>query len=540
MELDLGVYDTYGEAVSSFEWDVPDTFNIAEAVCGRWAKAIDGKRRVALFFEREDGEHETYTFWQIARGANRVSNALQDLGIEPGSRVGIVLPQRPETLLANLGILQLGAVAVPLSPLYGTEGLRYRLDHSAAKAVIVDGARAETVGELQEDLGALETILTLDDPDIEGKAWKAAVDHASSRFDMVETAAEDSSYVIYTSGTTGTPKGAHHAHRKLIGYLPGWQMINECPGAEAVHYTPAGWSWVGGLFAVVWCAWYHGQPVVGYDGRFDPQTTFDLMERYGVTNALLTPTMIRMMAEEATPPDHFDLQVVPSGGEPVTPDLYDYVETAWDAVVNEIYGQTECNFVIGTSHRLIELKPEATGKPCPGHEVAIIDESTGEELDEGEIGHIAVRRPDPGMLVDYWDDPDTTESLFVDDWMLTGDAGSYDADGFVYFEGRADDVIVTSGYRVSPLEVESCLRAHKAVADAVVVGIDDETRGTIVKAFVKLTAGVEASEELTEQLQSFVRDREAAYKYPRSIKYVDEFPTTVSGKIQRHKLTEEV
>ena len=539
MAIDLSQYDSYEEAYEEFEWEIPESFNIAAEVCGRWANQEDAKQRVALFYEEEDGTQTTYTFWQVQRIVNKVSNLFEEVGVERGTRVGIVLPQRPETLFANLGVLQHGAISVPLSVLYGTEGLRYRLNHSQTEVAIVDEQRADVVEDLRDELDHLETVITIDDPDeVEGRSWEDGIAKASPEFESVKTAAEDSAYIIYTSGTTGKPKGAHHAHRKLLGYIPGWQMMNEFPTDGAVHYTPSGWSWVGGLFAVVWGAWYHGQAVVGYEGQFEPETVYQLLERYGVTNPLLTSTMIRMMKDVDHSRFDIDVEVVPSGGEKVTEDIFEFVETEWNAVVNEIYGQTECNFLVGTNHELMDVKREATGKPCPGHEVAIIDESTGERKEPGEIGHIAVKRPDPSMLLDYWNEPNLTAELFVDDWMKTGDAGSYDSDGYIYYEGRADEVIITSGYRVSPLEVEECLREHEAVNDAVIVGVDDEERGTIVKAFVKPEPGFEPSDDLISELQTFIKEREAAYKYPREVEFVDEFPTTVSGKIQRHKLTE--
>jgi len=537
-EIDLSQYDSYEQAAESFTWDVPETFNMAEAICGRWARADDGKRRVALFYEDEDEAETAYTFWQVQRAADRLSNALESLGVERGTRVGIVLPQRPETLIANVAALQCGAVVVPLSPLYGEDGLRYRLEHSGTEVVISDGQRAETVAGLQSELPDLETHVTVSDRDIGDESWDVLVADADRTYDTVETDAEDSAYIIYTSGTTGKPKGAHHAHRKLIGYIPGWQMINGFPGESAVHYTPAGWSWVGGLFAVVWGAWYHGQPVVGTASQFDPEATYERFEQYGITNPLLTATMIRMLQEVDHTAYDLDLEVIPSGGEKVTPDLYEYVDDAWGATLEEVYGMTECNFVVATNERLLERNLESSGKPCPGHEVEIIDEETGEPLEDGEIGHIAVRRPDPSMLLEYWDDPERTEELFVDDWMKTGDAGSRDADGFIYYEGRADQVIITSGYRVSPLEVEEYIREVDGVSDAVVVGVDDETRGTVVKAFVKPAPGTEGSAELADAIRSHVREQAAAYKYPREVAFVEEYPTTVSGKIKRHELAE--
>jgi acetyl-CoA synthetase len=536
MDIDLSTYDSYESAYEGFEWQIPDQFNVAEAVCGRWADAPDAKRRVALFYEGEDGSEETYTFWQVQREANRVSNALAGAGVERGTRVGVVLPQRPENLIANLGILQLGGIVVPLSVLYGTEGLRYRLDHSETEVAVVGEQRAGLVEELRTDLDALETVITVDSPDLGDETWTEAVGSASPEFEAVETTAEDSAYIIYTSGTTGQPKGAHHAHRKLLGYIPGWQLMNEFPDESAVHYSPSGWAWVGGLFAVVWGAWFHGQPVVGYGGGFEPEEIYRILEKYAATHTLFTPTMVRMLREVDHTDYDLDVEVVPSGGEQVSPDVHRYVEEEWDAVVNEIYGQTECNFLVATNHELMEMNYEATGRPVPGHVVSVVDEETGEEKPPGEIGHIAVERPDPGMLLDYWNQPELTEDLFVDDWMLTGDAGSFDEDGYLFYEGRADDVIITAGYRVSPLEVEDTLREHEAVANAVVVGVDDEERGEVVKAYVKLEPGFEPSEELASEIRTFVREREAAYKYPRQVEFVEEFPTTVTGKVQRRKL----
>jgi acetyl-CoA synthetase len=542
-DIDISRYDDYEQAYSEFEWNLPETFNIAEAVCGQWAMAPDGKRRVALFYEREDGTRETYTFWQVQRTANRVANALESLGVERGDRVGIILPQRPETLFANLGVLQMGATAVPLSVLYGTDGLRYRLDHSDTTVAIVDEKRAETLSELEPKLDDLETVVTLGDidalDDISGHRWEETVASASPEYDTVATGIDESAYIIYTSGTTGTPKGAHHAHRKLIGYVPGWQILNDFPGEGAVHFTPAGWSWVGGLFAVVFSAWFHGQPVVGYGGQFDPADTYELLETYGVTNPLLTSTMIRMMMEEDHEAYDLDVDVVASGGEKVAPDLHEYVREEWGATLNEIYGMTECNFVVVTNDEFVGRNWEASGRPVPGHRVKVIDDETGEVLDDGEIGHIAVERPDPSMLLEYWNEPERTHETFVGDWMKTGDAGSRDADGFIHYQGRADDVIITSGYRVSPLEVEEVIREHESITDAVVVGVDHETRGTVIKSFLKPAAGVSGSSELADEVKALVRDREAAYKYPREVEFVSEFPTTVSGKIQRHKLGEE-
>lgn len=537
MDIEPGAFDTYEQAYADFSWDIPKSFNIPAHVCQRWAERPDGKQRVALFYEYVDGGQETYTFWQVQREVNRVSNVLRDVGVSDGTRVGIILGKRPETLFANLATLQAGGISVPLSVLYGTEGLTYRLQHSKTEVAIVDQERAEMLAELRPKLEHLETVLTIDCPRETGDcAWREAVSGADTTFDAVESGAEDSAYILYTSGTTGKPKGVHHAHRCLAGYFPGWQLINDFPEEGAVYYTPAGWSWVGGLFATVWCAWSYGHPVVGYDGQFDPEVTYSLLERYGVTHPFLTATMIRMMKDADLGAYDLDLEVVWSGGEKVSQDVAEFVADEWGAPVNEIYGLTECNFLLATNQRLIEPNQDAAGKPVPGHVVDVIDGDTGERMADGEIGHIAVQKPDPSMLLEYWNDPERTDELFVGDWMKTGDAGYRDEDGYLYYEGRADSIIITSGYRVSPITIEETLREHAAVSDAVVVGADDEDRGTVIKAFVKPTDSASAGDELTERIQTFVREREAEYAYPRIVEYREEFPTTASGKVQRYKL----
>lgn len=535
---DLTQYSSLMEARDNFEWDIPNKFNIASAVCECWAEAPNGKRRVALFYEGADGTEEVYTYQQLQRHTNRVANALSDFEVKQGTRIGIILPNRPEALFANIGALKCGATVVPISPLYGREGVEYRLDHSETEIVVASDESIDLITNLKSELSNLETIINVDGEDLGIESWSDTVGEASQEYDTLSTAAEDPAYIIYTSGTTGKPKGVHHSHRMIIGYSPLWQMIYEFPDETAVHYTPASWSWVGGLFANALTALYQGQPILGYDGQFDPTTCYELLEKYDVTHALLTPTMMRMIMEED--PSGYDLQmeVVPSGGEKVTPDIHEFVEEEWDAVANEIYGQTECNFLIGTNHELMEVQPEALGMPAPGHEVEIIDEETGGVLDDGEIGHIAVKSPDPSMFLEYLDETKKTEQAFVDDWMKTGDAGVRDENGYIHFKGRSDNIIITSGYRVSPLEIEECIRELSFVSDGVATDVPHETRGAVIKAFVQLSDDRSSSEEISDEIKSYVREQLAAYMYPRRIEYVEEFPRTPGGKIQRHKLTE--
>lgn len=537
--VDLSTYDDYDEAYADFEWRIPDVYNVAESVCDRWADSADGDESIALYYTNSEGTREEYTFEDIQRQANRVATALAGFGVEPGERVGVCLPQRPETLISYVGIWKLGATIVPLSVLFGDEGLAYRLDHADVGTVVFDDEIADVYAGIADDLQSVETAVTIDDPPgIDGVRWEDVVPSASDEFETARTAPEEESFILYTSGTTGDPKGVRLPHQYVIGCIPGWQLVNEFPNRDAVHYSPASWSWNGGMIAVAMLAWHHGQAVVGHAGQFDPATVYDIFEQYEVTNSMLTPTMIRMLRHVEREWNHVP-DIVVCGGEDVTTDIYEFVNEQWDGIVNNVYGQTEALFLLVTNRRLMEENREATGKPAPGHVVDVIDPDTGEERAPGELGQIAVARPDPVLMIDYWDEPERTRSSFVDGWLKTGDAGVRGEDGWIAFVARADDLIITSGYRVSPLEVEDCLQQLPEVNESAVVGVDDDTRGTILKAFVKLSADTISSDDLRERIQTHVRERLAAYKYPREIEFVDSFPTTVTGKVQRYKLSED-
>ena len=536
--VDLSTYDDYDEAYADFEWDIPDTYNAAESVCDQWADA-EGDDAVALHYEDTDGSREQFTFGDVQCRANRFANVLKDHGVEPGTRVGVSLPQRPETLIAYVGIWKVGATIVPLSVLFGDEGLQYRLDHANVEVLVLDDQIAETYATIEDNLQKVETVLTLDDPPTVGDIrWEDVVPRASAEFETRRTSHNQEAFILYTSGTTGDPKGVRLPHQYIIGCVPGWELVNEFSDRDAVHYSPASWSWNGGMIATVMMAWYHGQAVVGYNGQFDPAKVYDIFERFDVTNSMLTPTMIRMMRDTDDECGHYPDTIV-CGGEDVTTDIYQYVDEVWGGVVNNVYGQTEALFLVVTNSRLMGTNVGATGKPAPGHLIEIIDPETGERRPVGEVGQIAVAQPDPVMMLEYWNDIKHTRSSFVDGWMKTGDAGVWSDDDWITYVARTDDVIITSGYRVSPLEIEDCLQQLPEVNDSAVIGIDHETRGTVLKAFIKLAAGTETGDELRNRIQTHVQNRLAAYKYPRKIEFVDALPTTVTGKIQRYQLADE-
>jgi acetyl-CoA synthetase len=534
-------YDALREA---FDWEVPERFNMAAYVCDRWAEK---RGRVALFYEDGGGHTETYTFWQLRNAANRLANHLADAGVGRGDRVGVNAPQRPETVVSHLAAWKLGATSIPLSTLFGPDGLRYRLDDASAVAAVVDESNVGPFREARADLPDLHTALTLGaDPGAGETDFHDALQGSSREFDTVDTDAEDEGLLIYTSGTTGDPKGVRHVQRVLLGHLP--LFLTTLGNMELtdrdVFWTPSEWAWIASLFDVVFPAMYYGRPVLAYrGGQFDPETAFELIERYGVTNFFAPPTALRMM-QQVEDPGRFDvdsMRTIASGGESLGQTITEWADDVFPgAAVHEGYGQTEANMLVGDCTALMESREGKIGRAGPGHEVEIIDPDTAEAtVPRGETGEIAVRyEGNPVCFTEYWNQPEKTDAKVTDGWLLTEDLGVVDEDGYVGFVGRKDDVIISAGYRIGPEEVEDSLASHPAVADAAVIGVPDEERGEVPKAFVVVASGHEPSEELAEALQDHVKDRLAKYEYPREIEFVEEMPTTTTGKVRRADLRE--
>jgi acetyl-CoA synthetase len=539
-------WDGYDDLLESFEWEVPESFNMASYVCDRWAEE---RGRVALFADDGAGNTETYTYWQLQNAANSLANHLADRGVSRGDRVGINAPQRPETVISHVACWKLGAVSVPLSTLFGTDAVSYRLDDAGAVACIVDSSNVETVREVVDDVPSLDDILTVgvDDPGAGETDFWTAVDGASREFETVETDAEEDAIIIYTSGTTGDPKGVRHAHRLLLGNLP--LVVTAFCNMEMhdsdVFWTPSEWAWVATLFDVVFPCLFYGRPLVAYtaDEKFDPEAAMTIIERYGVSNFFAPPTALRMMVQLDDPSrwDVSSVRCVPSGGESLGQSIVDWAEDVFDgAVVHEAYGQTEANMVAGDCTKLVESREGKIGKPAPGHDIEIVDPETAEaNVPRGETGEIAVRyEGNPVCFKEYWNKPGVTERKVKNGWLLTEDLGRMDEDDYIEFLSRKDTVIISAGYRIGPVEIEEALAAHDAVADAGVIGVPDDERGEVPKAFIVLAAGYEASEDLKSTLRRDVRDRLAEYEYPREIEFVDDLPKTSSGKIRRATLEE--
>lgn len=535
--------DRYREVYEAFRWNVPHEFNLAEACCRRWARE---RHRLALYWEDESGETSVLSYWDLQQAANRLSNALRSFGVERGDRVAMLLPQRPETVVSYLAAWQMGAVAVPLSHLFGPEALEYRLSNSGARAAIVDPQTLANLEPLRGRLPGLERVIGVAGARARGVLdWDETLGGYAREFEPAATACTDPSTIIYTSGTTGPPKGALLPHSVLLGNLPGFEHSHDgFPQEGDLFWTPADWAWTGGLWDGLMPTLYHGRAIVGYRGRFDAQRAFAILEKYQVRNAFLFPTALKMMMKAVPRPREryaLDLRSLMSGGEPVGPAVFEWCREELGVTVNEIFGQTEMNYIVGNSHRLWPVKPGSMGRPYPGHRIAVIDDD-GRALGPGEAGDVAVHRtwidgtPNPVFFLGYWGNEAATAAKFTGDWCRTGDQASWDEDGYLWYQGRADDMFKSAGYRIGPAEIENCLVRHEAVANSAVVPSPDETRGALVKAFVLLAPGFTPSPELEQSIRDHVKAMLAPYQQPRLIEFVDSLPMTTTGKVQRKVL----
>ena len=539
--------DQYRALYDNFRWYVPREFNIAEVCCRRWAQETT---RIALHYEDESGAFASFTYAALQADANRLSNALQAMGVKRGDRIAIVLPQRPETAVAHIAAYQMGAIAMPLSLLFGPDALEYRLQDSGAVVAIIDAAAAAVVQEIHGSCASLRHRIVVGGQsggDPTSHSWSALLARQADTFAPVATLADEAALLIYTSGTTGPPKGALMPHRALIGNLPGFVASQDWfPHPGDVFWSPADWAWTGGLMDALLPTLYFGFPIVGFRGRFAPERAFELMQRHGVTNAFLFPTALKMMMKAvAAPRTRYQLKLrsIMSAGEAVGETVFEWCKEALGVTVNEMFGQTEMNYIVGNSHQKWPARAGSMGRPYPGHRIAIIDQD-GNGTPDGEIGEIAIHRhdmhgvPDPVFFLEYWNNADATRGKFSGQWCRTGDLATADGDGYFWYRGRADDMFKAAGYRIGPSEIENCLIKHPAVANAAIVPRPDAERGALIKAFIVLSPGYSESSGLIEELQNHVRGKLAPYEYPKEIEFIDQLPMTTTGKIQRGVLRE--
>jgi acetyl-CoA synthetase len=555
-----------------FGWQVPEDFNIAQACCARWARRPDAEQRVAIRAHAAQGD-ATLSFAQLQREANAMSNLLVGLGVHRGDRVAIVMPQRHETAIAYMAVFQLGAVAMPLSMLFGPEALEYRLQDSEAVVAICDESSIANVAQVRAQCPTLRTVVGVGAAAGQAEiSWEAQRAALAEDFAPAATHADDGAVLIYTSGTTGPPKGALIPHRALVGNLPGFVCSQNWFGfdplraseSEAVFWSPADWAWTGGLMDALLPSLFFGRPIVAFNGRFGPDLAFALMQEHGVTHTFLFPTALKaMMKAWPEPRKKFALQLqsIMSAGEAVGDAVFAYCRDQLGVVVNEMFGQTEINYVVGncSMNGATEggvgwpARAGSMGRPYPGHRVALIDDE-GNEVPPGVPGDVAVNRydvhgePDPIFFLGYWKNPEATHRKFTGDWCRTGDLATRDADGYLWYQGRADDVFKAAGYRIGPSEIENCLVKHPAVINAAVVPKPDPERGALVKAYVVLAPNVVEARaittrdrhafdaELIAELQMHVKGKLAPYEYPKEIEFIEALPMTTTGKVQRRVL----
>jgi acetyl-CoA synthetase len=533
---------SYDDLRERFSWLIPEFYNIGVDACDRHA---DGRGRLALIYVDEVHRSRRYTFDDLRRLSNQFANVLLAHGLRRGDRIGVLLPQVPETAIAHVAAFKGGLISIPLFTLFGEQALEFRLADSGAKAVVTDTPGLARLSLIVDRLPALKRIYVV------GRAvgneglgnrvatFETEIERAADSFTPVITRADDPALIIYTSGTTGNPKGALHAHRVLLGHLPGVELSHDFfPQPGDLCWTPADWAWIGGLLDVLLPAWYHGVPVLAHRARkFDPEFAMWLMAEYNVRNVFLPPTALKLMREVKARHARVRLRTVASGGESLGVELLDWGRETFGLNINEFYGQTECNLVVSNDSCLFPVRPGSMGRAVPGHLLNIINES-GEPLPFGEVGFIGVRRPDPVMFLEYWQNPRGTAQKFAGEYLTTGDLARQDEDGYFTFVGRSDDLITSAGYRIGPSEIENCLISHPAVSMAAVVGVPDRIRTEVVKAWLVLKPGHKPSEELVRDLQDHVRTHLGAHEYPRHIAFIDALPMTATGKIMRRVLRE--
>ncbi|MFG1248965.1 acyl-CoA synthetase [Xanthobacter flavus] len=526
--------DDYAGLLRAFSWQVPARFNMGVACADAHA---DGSGKPALIFVEETGAVRSYSFDELKALTNRFANVLVAKGLVPGDRVAVFLPQAPETAIAHIAAFKAGMISVPLFTLFGDEALEFRLAASGAKVLVTDLGGLAKLMRVRDHLPDLAHVFVIG-PDAGGAlSFDAALAQGSDRFTPVDTGPDDPGIIIFTSGTTGNPKGALHGHRVLLGHLPCIEFVHQyMPQPGDLHWTPADWAWIGGLFDVLFPSLYFGVPVLAHRAKkFDPDAAMALMADHHVRNVFLPPTALKLLRQADVKHAGLKLRSLLTGGETLGAELGAFVQERLGVEAREIYGQTECNLVVGSNSSFFPIRPGSMGKAIPGHDVRIVDDA-GVELPRGTEGHIGIRRGDPVMMLEYWKNPEATAHKYAGDFLLTGDMGRQDEGGYLWYVGRADDVITSAGYRIGPGEIEDCILKHPAVALVAVVGVPDALRTEAVKAWIVPKPGVAPSEALAKDIQDFVKTRLSAHEYPRHVAFTDTLPMTATGKILRREL----
>jgi acetyl-CoA synthetase len=519
----------YDEMRRTFRWEVPERYNIAADVLDKHDPS-----RLAMLWEDWQGNERSLTFGDMQALTNRTANALRAHGIGEGDRVAVMLPPLPEAAATFLATYKLGAILLSLSILYGDDSILHRLRDCSAKVIVTDAANRHRIDHVLDELPGLEHVLVVDEE------FGRAVEQASDRFETLQTSADQAAQIYYTSGTTGLAKGIVHAHRYVIGHNE-FELVHDVRADEVFHSTGE-WAWIAGIIPGILGPWRFGSPIAVFarKGGYDPQHTLYVLEKYKVKNLFATPTALRAMAALGDVSHRYprvSLRCACAAGEPLNPQVISWFERQFGIPVMDFYGLSE-SYPLCANYPTMEIRPGSMGKPTPGWEVALLDEDE-QPVSRGETGEISLRaRTNPHYPLGYWNRPEDSERVFGCEWFHTRDVARQDDDGYVWYEGRNDDVIISAGYRIGPFEVESALVAHPKVVEAAAVACPDAMRGHIVKAFVRVLPDAQPSDELAREIQSFVRERLSAYAYPRAVEFVDDLPKTLTGKIRRIELRE--
>jgi acetyl-CoA synthetase len=514
----------YEEVVAEHEWRVPDRYNIAADVCDKHPRD-----KPAMVHERFDGQRRELTWGELQDLSNQAANLLAAEGVERGDRVAVVLPPTPETAAIFFGSWKLGAILLSMSVLYGDEGIAHRLNDSQPRVLVTDAANASRF-ESAASVASGDTHLLVLDAD--------ALAAHPAEFQTADTAADDPAQLYYTSGTTGLAKGIVHAHRYILGHEE-FIYCHEVEDGERFHGMGE-WAWAAGI-APLLGPWRFGalQCVYQREGGFDPHKQLDFLSRNDVTNVFTTPTAMRSMMSIADAGTRYpcNFRRVCSAGEPLNPEAIRWFRDQYGVTVLDYYGLTE-SYPLVANYPWMEVREGSMGRPMPGWDVRMLDEDEN-EVSRGERGEICLRaRSNPHYPLGYWNNDEAARETFGGDWFHSKDAAVMDDEGYIWYAGRADDVIISAGYRIGPFEVESACIEHPAVREAAAVASPDERRGAVVKAFIVLAAGNEPSDELAAEISDFVRRRLSQYAYPRKIEFVEDLPKTLTGKIRRIELRE--
>jgi len=534
---------TYQHIYNNFKWNIPDNYNIGYDICEKWANKTPNKP--AIIDIRSSGKTNSTSFRTLNQKANKVSNYLKCFGIKKGDRVGILLPQSLECIVSHIAVFKLGGISVPLFLLFGPDALEYRISDANIKVLITDYSGAKKIREINRDVQNGLTIFTIEGSNqkLESLSMNLSDLKQSTDFIYEKTKPDEPALLLYTSGTTGPPKGVLHAHRVLLGHLPAFDFFLDLFSSykneiNNLLWTPADWAWIGGLVNILFSSLHHGVPVLAYRfEKFNPAKAIQLMSNFKVTGSFLPPTALKMLRTDFPKgtSKKLYLKSVASGGEPLGTELLDWGKKTLGVNINEIYGQTECNLVLSSCSKIMKPRPGIAGPAVPGNIVSIINQN-GKECKKGELGAIAIKRGSPQMFLKYWNNPQATKEKFFKDWLITGDKGVIEKDGWIKFIARDDDVITSAGYRIGPGPIEDCLMKHPSISMAAVIGKDDPLRTQIIKAFIVLNKGFKESDNLKLDIQSFVKKKLSAHEYPREVEVVKKLPVTSTGKILRRNL----